>query len=393
MAILPTALVIVMYLVLGIVAFWPVYPGISQRLFSHEADYSLSVWYLDWIPHAIAHGLNPFFSNSIFVPTGVNLAQNTESPLTRSDRRPFRAGAEPAGASQRLDAACHARLGECRVRGLAKMEGVGPCRRARWADLWLLALHGEPRTWPRGFYLCAAAAVHRARRSSLSCGAPDHLGGSGSSSAFSWWPNTSSHPRYWRRVVIFTFAALACVAISRRADLAEFGRTLLAPFGLALAVAAALLAYPVWMLLAGPHHFAGPTIGITNGFHNDLLNFGVPGPLDRVSLGMRSVGAHLNVGSDPTEGGGYIGVPLLILTGILLWLSRRSPRMQLTAVLFVGAALPLARPAFSRRRSSDRYPAALLAARPSPLCRQHSAEPDQLRSGRFSGGDDRVRVG
>ena len=104
-------------------------------------------------------------------------------------------------------------------------------------------------------------------------------------------------------------------------------------------MAAALLAYPVWMLLAGPHHFAGPTIDITNGFHNDLLNFGVPGPLDRVSLGMRSVGAHLNVGSDPTEGGGYIGVPLLILTGILLWLSRRSPRMQLTAVLFVGAAL------------------------------------------------------
>ena len=146
-------------------------------------------------------------------------------------------------------------------------------------------------------------------------------------------------PEVLAEVVIFTFAALACVAISRRADLAEFGRTLLAPFGLALAVAAALLAYPVWMLLAGPHHFAGPTIGITNGFHNDLLNFGVPGPLDRVSLGMRSVGAHLNVGSDPTEGGGYIGVPLLILTGILLWLSRRSPRMQLTAVLFVGAAL------------------------------------------------------
>ena len=85
----PTALVIVMYLVLGIVAFWPVYPGISQRLFSHEADYSLSVWYLDWIPHAIAHGLNPFFSNSIFVPTGVNLAQNTESPLLGLIAAPF----------------------------------------------------------------------------------------------------------------------------------------------------------------------------------------------------------------------------------------------------------------------------------------------------------------
>ena len=57
-----SACVIVVYCLLGIVAFWPIYPGISQRLFSPEGDFTQSVWYLDWIPHAIAHGLNPFFS-------------------------------------------------------------------------------------------------------------------------------------------------------------------------------------------------------------------------------------------------------------------------------------------------------------------------------------------
>src|ERR1035441_8621430 len=77
---LPTA-VVATYLVLGLVAYWPVLPGITHRLFGETADYVLSAWFIGWVPHAIAHGLNPFFTNSMFVPKGVNLAQNTESPL------------------------------------------------------------------------------------------------------------------------------------------------------------------------------------------------------------------------------------------------------------------------------------------------------------------------
>ncbi len=39
------------------------------------------LWLLAWVPHAVAHGLNPFFSNAMYVPTGLNLGQNTASPL------------------------------------------------------------------------------------------------------------------------------------------------------------------------------------------------------------------------------------------------------------------------------------------------------------------------
>ena len=73
--------VIVGYFLLGVVPFWPVYPGISQRPFGTFPDYTLSVWFSGWVSHALAHGLNPFFSDAIYAPTGVNLAQNTESPL------------------------------------------------------------------------------------------------------------------------------------------------------------------------------------------------------------------------------------------------------------------------------------------------------------------------
>ena len=86
---LPSAVVIVVYLLIGFVAFWPVYPGISQHLFGVVADFAQSVWFLDWVPHALAHGLNPFFSNAMFVPTGVNLAQNTASPLLGLITAPF----------------------------------------------------------------------------------------------------------------------------------------------------------------------------------------------------------------------------------------------------------------------------------------------------------------
>ncbi len=44
--------VITIYLVLGLVAYWPVLPGISHRLFSQTYDHVLSVWFIGWIPHA-----------------------------------------------------------------------------------------------------------------------------------------------------------------------------------------------------------------------------------------------------------------------------------------------------------------------------------------------------
>ena len=76
-----SAVVIACYLVIGAVAFWPLFPGMTHNLYGVDADYEQSVWFIAWIPHALAHGLNPFFSNSLYVPTGVNLAANQASPL------------------------------------------------------------------------------------------------------------------------------------------------------------------------------------------------------------------------------------------------------------------------------------------------------------------------
>jgi hypothetical protein len=41
-----------------------------------------TMWFLGWTPHAVAHGLNPWLTNYLNYPDGVNLLWNTSQPLT-----------------------------------------------------------------------------------------------------------------------------------------------------------------------------------------------------------------------------------------------------------------------------------------------------------------------
>jgi hypothetical protein len=337
--VLPTVVVIVVYLLIGIVAFWPLYPGISQRLFGDDSDFTQSVWFLDWVPHAAAHGLNPFFSNAIFVPTGVNLAPNTASPLLGLISAPFAPVLNPVARTNLLmvlsmpvsATAAFVVLRKWRVWGPGAalgglIYGFSPYMvgQGSWGHVELLFV-----PLPPFIAFTVASILQRAgssRRLGIQLGllvVAQYL----------------ISPEVLATVGLFTFAAVACVAIRRRADPVEMARTTLKPAGVAFVVAAVLLAYPVWMMLAGPQHFTGSTYPVTNSYHNDLLNLLVPGPLQKDSLGMGALGVHLGPGSSTPEVGGYIGVPLLVLTGILVWRSRRRPRTQLTAVLLIGAVL------------------------------------------------------
>jgi hypothetical protein len=71
------------YVAIGLAAFWPDLPHISRDLFSQATlgDPQLALWLLAWVQYAVPHGINPFFSHAIFVPTGLNLGVNTAAPL------------------------------------------------------------------------------------------------------------------------------------------------------------------------------------------------------------------------------------------------------------------------------------------------------------------------
>jgi len=334
---LPSAVVITGYLLIGIAAFWPDYPGISHRLFGVDSDFAQSVWFLDWVPHALAHGLNPFFSNAIFVPSGANLTQSTSSPLLGLITAPF---------AQMLNPLVRANL--LMVLGMPVSATAAFVVLRKW-KVWVPAAAIGGLMYGFSPYMVGQGIGHVELifvplPPFIALTIVSILQGSGS-------PRRLGirlgllvvaqyliSPEVLATVGLFTIVALTCVAISRRAEIAQMAHRLWEPAGIALVLAAVVLAYPTWMLLAGPQHFTG-SLPTTNGYHNDLLNVVVPGPEQRVSLGMRSFGERLDSRTNPTEAGGYIGAPILILAGFLVWRSRRSPRMQLAALLLLGAVV------------------------------------------------------
>jgi hypothetical protein len=339
---LPESLVaIVVYLAIGLVPFWSVLPMISHYLFGSEEDFAQSVWFLGWIPHAIVHGLNPFFSNSIFVPTGVNLAQNTASPLLGLIAAPFALVFSPVVIANLL-----------MVLAMPVSATAGFLVLRRW-KVWSPAAaiggliygfspymvgqglgHLELMFLPLPPFIALTVASILQRQ-----GSPRRLGirlGLLMSAQYLIAPEVAA------TVAILAFVAVAFLAIRDPAHFREMAHRSSGPAAIAVVVAAVLLAYPVWMLMAGPQHVAGRTWPAVNPYHNDLLSFVVPGPLQRVSLGMRALGTHLAANSGATEADGYIGGPILILAGWLAWRSRRRVRMQLAVfLLFVTALLTL----------------------------------------------------
>ncbi|MGH9079291.1 MAG: hypothetical protein ACRDYE_04270 [Acidimicrobiales bacterium] len=341
---------VTIYLVLGFVAYWPLLPSVSNRLFGQGADYVLSAWFIGWVPHAIAHGLNPFFTNSMFVPTGVNLAQNTESPLLGLIGAPLTEAFSPLVTTNVLMVLAMpvsataafvvlrkwkvwlpgAALGGLVYGFSAYMVGQGTAHLVftfvpippfiALTVVSILQRKGSP--WRLGFQLGLLVVAQYLISQEVLVD-----------------------------VAILTFAALVCVALRYPRRIQALGRAMVQPVVVALPVIAALLAYPVWMLVAGPQHATTPASPVQNPYRNDLLSFFVPGPLQKVSLGMGSLGNRLmagpnpgsffgvSVGSNPAEFDGYVGVVVLALAGFLVWRSRRSPRMQLASVLFLVAAV------------------------------------------------------
>ncbi len=349
-ALLPTG-VMLTYLVLGLVAYWPVLPGISHRLFGQTADYVLSAWFIGWVPHAIAHGLNPFFTNAMFVPTGVNLAQNTESPLLGLIGAPLTESFSPLVATNVL-----------MVLAMPVSATAAFVVLRKW-KVWLPGAALSGLLYGFSTYMVGQGSDHLVYAfvpipPFIALTIVSILQGKGSPWRLGIQLGLLVVAQYLIAqevlvdVAILTLIALAFVALRNPRRIQLMAAALVRPVFIALPVIAALLAYPVWMLAAGPQHSTVGAYPLGNPYRNDLLSFFAPGPLQHVSFGLRSLGQRLMVGpnplrigtfifsgSNPDEFDAYIGVVVLALAGFLVWRSRRSLRMQLASVLFLVAAV------------------------------------------------------
>ncbi len=65
------------YVALGALAWWHLLAaGLSRALPTGSSDPGAEVWYLAWTAHALGHGQNPFLSHALYWPSGVNLLVN-----------------------------------------------------------------------------------------------------------------------------------------------------------------------------------------------------------------------------------------------------------------------------------------------------------------------------
>ena len=376
--VLPAA-VVATYLAIGLVAYWPVLPGISSRLFGRTADYVLSAWFVGWVPHAIAHGLNPFFTNAMFVPTGVNLAQNTESPLLGLLGAPLTEAFSPLVTTNVLMVLAMPVSATAAFVVLRKWKvwlpgaalgglvyGFSPYMVGQGADHLVFTFVPIP-----PFIALTIVSILQRK------GAPWRLGIQlGLLVVAQYFISQEVAVD----VAILTLAALVCVAVRHPNRIQEMGRAMVRPVLVALPVIAVLLAYPVWMLVAGPQHSTVGAYPLENPFSNDLLTFFVPGPLQHVSFGMGTLGdrliagpnpvrfGYVLVGSNPVEYDGYIGVVGPRLGGLSHVALSSQPTDAVGLRVVRGRRRAVPRPLPQCRRSVDAFPVTVPAPYTCPAC-------------------------
>ena len=334
----PTLCVLGGYAVLGIISFWPVATGITSRLNGPpDSDSILFLWFIGWVPHALAHGLNPLFSNALLVPHGVNLAENTSSAFLGLLATPLTLLFGPTVATNVI------------MMAAMPLSAASAFYVLRVWKVWLPAaalgglLYGfspfmvsESIAHPEFTFvpippLIALTIVRILQRK----GSPVRLG---TTLGILLAAQFLISEEIFAIVVIVCVVAVVLVGVRHPGGAADMVRTSWRPVAVALVVVGAVLAYPLWLMFAGPQHFAGTTFPLDNPFHNDVLSMFAPSPMQRFSLGLRSLGNRLLIGPT-TETVGYIGIPLVLVTVAIVWRSRRSPRMQLAAALLALSAL------------------------------------------------------
>ena len=325
--------VVLAYLALGMIAYWSVLPDLTGRLAGSTADFAQSVWFIGWVPHAMNHWLNPFFSGAMYVPTGVNLAQNTASPFLGLLTYPISLLASPLVSANLLMVLAMPVSATAAFLVLRRWNVWGPAAALGGAiygfsPYMVSQGHGHVELIfipvPPLIALTIEEILHRR-------GNPRWLGIQLGALVVVQWLIS---PEVLGDVVILSIAALVWIALRNPATWRTMARDALEPMAIAIGVVAVALAYPLWMLLAGPQRYVGPVAAL-NADHYDLLSFVIPGPLQRVSFGLPSQwGGALNTdGYVQIENGGYIGIPLLLITAVLAWRSRHRARTQLTIVL------------------------------------------------------------
>jgi hypothetical protein len=316
-----------MYGVAALAANWPAFPGDPSLL--RQGDLTEMAWFLAWTPHAALHLQNPFYTTALNFPVGVDLLQNTAVPLLGILAAPLTLTAGPVASLNLLlwlafplSAAAMFVLAHRWVASVpaalvaGALYGFSPYMIGQSAA----HLHLTFVPLPPLIFLALGGAIAGRKRWGAALGM------------------LIVAQFFISAEVLATTTIVAALAIIVLASMRPRSVRLtvhrgLVPILLALSIAAVCLSYPVWVMVAGPHHYTGPAFA--GGLSADLLGVIVPTSSQLVvPAGMATLGDHL-VSGNVIEDGTYLGVPMLILLTMLIGRFWRSTRMRFCVVMLL----------------------------------------------------------
>jgi hypothetical protein len=320
----PVAGCLVAYVVLAVLAFFPVGPFDTTRLPAAGGgnpagnDPFQMTWFLTYIPYALTHGLSLFHSNYIDYPTGINLADNTSVPLLGIFAWPITATLGPVAAFNFL------------IRFSLAISGASMFLvLRRWCSAWQAAFVGGL-LYAFGPYMAAQALhidltfvpippllllfgdelVRRQRMSPWRLGLLIGL--------------VSTVQLLTSPDIISGCFAMALViglglAIRFRHLLRERIGYILKASVLAVGSFGLLSAYPVYEMLFGPGSISGPVVPVRllQDARADLLGALVPNSNQLFVPRFISFIGDYFVGGNLSENGTFIGIPLLVVLFIV----------------------------------------------------------------------------
>ncbi|MGH8995716.1 MAG: hypothetical protein ACRDYB_06755, partial [Acidimicrobiales bacterium] len=330
---LSDGLVVALFCGLAVVCYGELWARGLGHVYLYQNDAVQTMWFLSWIPYALGHGLNPLHSALVNVPHGINLLDQTSSPLLGFLLSPITVLFGPTAAFN---------LGETvALAGSATSMYFVVRRFVRWRPAAFVAglLYGfGPYEIGQGtahlnlsfcvlppiilllVHEIAVRSGHHARRRGIALG-------------------LLVVAQFFVSTEVLVTTAMAgllvavVIAVRGRHHLKDRLRDAALGFGWALGIAVVVLAYPAWYALAGPEHVNGP-LQMTALYRADLLGPIAPDGLIRIAPASFANMANLFAGNW-SENGSYLGIPLLIvLLSGAVWL-RRQAAAQVAAVVGV----------------------------------------------------------
>jgi len=300
---------------LSALAYFPAWPGDPSRLVHCVCgDTVQQSWFLGWFSWALFHGHNPFLTNWLDYPSGVNLAANTEMPLLGLISAPLSLTVGPVASYGLLLYLAYP---------LSAASAFFVLRRWTGSNLGALCgglLYGfSPYMVGQGLFHLNLVFVPLPPLIFL---ALHEIAVVQRSSAPRWGvllgvlvaAQYLISPEVLATTGALAVLALAVLVVARfrsigRVRLAHIARTVLPGLGIPVVI----LSYPVYLLLAGPRHLNGPAFPLENAWRADLVGIVVPTSAQLVAP-MSVVRFGNTLSGSISENGSYIGIPLLLLS-------------------------------------------------------------------------------